>query len=180
MAEPQISRSAPEDKSQLAAAPATVLEERPEKPAPQQPVRTNSKDGLTYVFIPSATSSWACSPGDTECYDDEKPPIPKGSPRLLAGPTEVTQTAWKKLNGGVNPSHFKAISYRSNKWTGIRRALTARQLAGGFHRKGVEYAARAGTTGRVTGRWMLSPGIPEQWRDDTSRGSQAGECFRPL
>src|ERR1039457_7201943 len=35
--------------------------------------RINPKDGLTYVWIPPGTFTMGCSPGDSECDDDEKP-----------------------------------------------------------------------------------------------------------
>ena len=48
-----------------------------------------------------------CSPGDTECDDDEMPAhaeqIAKG---FWLGQTEVTQAAWAKVKGD-NPSYFK-------------------------------------------------------------------------
>jgi formylglycine-generating enzyme required for sulfatase activity len=150
MAEPPKSRDPhPKTKVSSAAAPATVLEERPEKPAPQQPVRTNSKDGLTYVFIPSGNFIMGCSPGDTECYDDEKPPhterIANG---FWLGQTEVTQTAWKKLNGGVNPSHFKGDQLPVEQVDWNQASAYCKAIGGRLPtEKEWEYAARAGTTG---------------------------------
>jgi hypothetical protein len=35
--------------------------------------RVNSRDGLRYVWIPPGTFTMGCSPGDNECFDDEKP-----------------------------------------------------------------------------------------------------------
>lgn len=61
-------------------------------------VRANPEDGLNYVWIPSGTFTMGCSPGDTECYDFEKPPhqvtIGRG---IWMGQTEVTVGAYKKF-----------------------------------------------------------------------------------
>ena len=43
-----------------------------EPPSPGQ-VKVNSKDGQRYAWIPPGTFMMGCSPGDTNCYDDEKP-----------------------------------------------------------------------------------------------------------
>jgi formylglycine-generating enzyme required for sulfatase activity len=70
--------------------------------------KVNPVDGLTYVFIPPGNFIMGCSPGDTECRSDERPPhavqIANG---FWLGQTEVTQAAWKKVKGG-NPSYFKS------------------------------------------------------------------------
>ncbi len=54
-------------------------------------VRENPKDGLKYVWIPPGTFMMGCSPGDSDCGDEEKPPhqvtITKG---FWLGQTEVT------------------------------------------------------------------------------------------
>ena len=43
-------------------------------PALQAGAKTaNPKDGLTYVWIPPARFLMGCSPGDAECFDEEKP-----------------------------------------------------------------------------------------------------------
>jgi serine/threonine-protein kinase len=48
----------------------------PGQPRPDSKVVTkvNPRDGLKYVWIPPGTFIMGCSPGDTECKDDEKPP----------------------------------------------------------------------------------------------------------
>ena len=60
--------------------------------------KVNPKDGLKYVWIPPGTFQMGCSPGDTECADDEKPPhqvtITKG---FWLGQTEVTVGAYKRF-----------------------------------------------------------------------------------
>jgi formylglycine-generating enzyme required for sulfatase activity len=67
--------------------------------APSQgTVRLNPKDGLKYVWIPPGTFQMGCSPGDSECHDDEKPPhqvtITKG---FWLGQTVVTVGAYKRF-----------------------------------------------------------------------------------
>ena len=67
----------------------------------QSEVKVNPKDGLKYVWIPPGTFMMGCSPGDTECADDEKPPhqvtITKG---FWLGQTEVTVGAYKRFCRG--------------------------------------------------------------------------------
>ncbi len=41
----------------------------------------NPADGLTYVWIPPGTFVMGCSPGDSECHEDENPPIQSPSRR---------------------------------------------------------------------------------------------------
>jgi sulfatase modifying factor 1 len=60
--------------------------------------RENPKDGLKYVWIPPGTFIMGCSPGDSECYDNEKPShqvsLSKG---FWMGQTEVTVGAYKRF-----------------------------------------------------------------------------------
>lgn len=35
--------------------------------------KVNAKDGLTWVWIPPGTFTMGCSPGDDQCFADEKP-----------------------------------------------------------------------------------------------------------
>jgi hypothetical protein len=69
--------------------------------------RTNAKDGLNYVFVPAGEFMMGCSPGDTECDDDEKPAhkvtIATG---FWMGQTPVTQEAYERVMG-KKPSRFK-------------------------------------------------------------------------
>jgi formylglycine-generating enzyme required for sulfatase activity len=61
-------------------------------------VRVNRKDGLKYVWVPPGTFMMGCSPGDGECFDDEKPShqvtISKG---FWMGQTEVTVAAYRRF-----------------------------------------------------------------------------------
>jgi len=108
----------------------------------------NAKDGLTYVWVPAGSFTMGCSPGDTECDSDEKPPraeeIAKG---FWLGRTEVTQAAWAKVKGG-NPSHFKSdqLPVESVDWT--EAASYCKDIGGRLPtEKEWEYAARAGASG---------------------------------
>jgi formylglycine-generating enzyme required for sulfatase activity/class 3 adenylate cyclase len=98
----------------VASAPAKVVPP-PAQPAPAPPVaspvaspvvrnapragesKVNPKDGLKYVFIPPGKFTMGCSPGDTDCNDDEKPPhevnLTNG---FWLGQTAATTAAWKR------------------------------------------------------------------------------------
>jgi len=69
--------------------------------------RLNSRDGQTYVWIPGATFTMGCSPGDNECFDDEKPSHQVSiSEGYWIGQTLVTQAAYQQI-AGTDPSRFK-------------------------------------------------------------------------
>ncbi len=128
-------------------------------PAPVAPVippaaiaagtrRVNQKDGLTYVWIPPGRFQMGCSPGDAECFDNEKPAhevtITKG---FWLGQTPVTQQAYRRVTG-QDPSHFKGanLPVETVNWDEAKAYCTA---AGGRLPTEAEweYAARAGSTG---------------------------------
>jgi len=71
-------------------------------PPPPGQVRENPKDGLKYVWIPPGTFMMGCSPGDNECYVEEKPThrvtLSKG---FWIGQTEVTAEAYKRFAGAT-------------------------------------------------------------------------------
>jgi formylglycine-generating enzyme required for sulfatase activity len=64
--------------------------------------RVNPKDGLKYVWIAPGTFMMGCSPGDNECWDDEKPAhqvtITRG---FWIGQTPVTAGAYKRFAGAT-------------------------------------------------------------------------------
>jgi formylglycine-generating enzyme required for sulfatase activity len=75
-----------------------------------RPAKVNPKDGLTYLLIPPGRFMMGCSPGDEECFDEEKRShevtITSG---FWMGRTDVTQEAYQRVMGR-NPSHFKGAS----------------------------------------------------------------------
>ena len=74
---------------------------------PTERTTVNPKDGLTYVRIPAGRFTMGCSSGDSECFDDEKPPREVTIPNdLWVGQTLVTQAAYQRVIGET-PSHFK-------------------------------------------------------------------------
>ena len=74
----------------------------PTPPDSKSKANVNPKDGLKYVWIPPGTFMMGCSPGDTECWDNEKPPhrvtITKG---FWMGQTVVTVGAYKRFAGAT-------------------------------------------------------------------------------
>jgi formylglycine-generating enzyme required for sulfatase activity len=87
-----------------------------DSPTPRE-IRNNPKDGLKYVWIPPGSFLMGCSPGDGECYDNEKPShqvtVTKG---FWIGQTEVTVAAYKHFAGATRRTMPDAPSFNRG-WT---------------------------------------------------------------
>jgi len=121
-------------------------------------VRENPKDGLKYVWVPPGSFTMGCSPGDNQCYDDEKPShrvtLSKG---FWIGQTEVTVGAYKRFAAAMGRQMPAAPSFNSG-WANENMPIVnvtwgeAREYctwwAGGRLPTEAEweYAARAGST----------------------------------
>jgi len=72
----------------------------------QAKTKVNSRDGLTYAWIPPGKFRMGCSPDDSECNSNETPHSVTLTKGFWIGETPVTQAAYTKVMGR-NPSLFK-------------------------------------------------------------------------
>jgi hypothetical protein len=110
--------------------------------------KVNTKDGLTYVWIPPGSFMMGCSPEDSECFFYENPPhrvtITKG---FWLGQTVVTQLAYQRVKGD-NPSNLTGANRPVEQVTWYESSQYCLRIGGRLPTEAEwEYAARAGTTG---------------------------------
>jgi len=119
----------------------------------QRPVATkvNTRDGLTYVWIPPGTFVMGCSPWDDECYNDEKPSHQVAISGFWMGQTPVTQQAYERV-AGMNPSYFKGPDLPVERVSWYQAQSYCQAIGGRLPTEAEwEYAARAGSTARRYG-----------------------------
>jgi formylglycine-generating enzyme required for sulfatase activity len=96
----------------------------PASKPPARPAKENSADGLKYVWIPPGTFLMGCSPGDSECYEREKPAHPVTLTRgFWMGQTEVRVSAFKLFAEATGKEMPSAPAFNSN-WANGNMPMT--------------------------------------------------------
>lgn len=108
----------------------------------------NWRDGIVQRWVPSGVFEYGCSPGDSECQDNEKPTHLYRSGGFWMQETEVTQAAFKRVLWGYGPFYFKGETLPAENVHYEEAALYCREVGLRLPDEvDWEYAARGGTTG---------------------------------
>jgi len=126
-------------------------------------VATSAGPNIEFVQIQPGEFMMGCSPGDSECWDDESPAhrvrITRG---FQIGKYEVTQEQWQAAMGS-NPSRFQGatLPVEMVSWNDVQEFMARLNVRNDGFRYRLpteaewEYAARAGTTGKYAGAGAL-------------------------
>ncbi|MCX6633601.1 MAG: SUMF1/EgtB/PvdO family nonheme iron enzyme, partial [Acidobacteria bacterium] len=137
---------------------------------------TAGPNGVQFVQLQPGEFTMGCSPGDSECFDSEKPPhrvrITQG---FQMGRYEVTQEQWQAVLGS-NPSRFQGatLPVEQVSWDDVQGFLQWLNARNDGYRYRLpteaewEYAARAGTTDKYAGASALGDAA---WYDSNSGGT---------